>query len=259
MKDKTAWVAGASRGIGFAVAEELAREGARIGLGARDEPGLKQALARIAQSTGRQGFAGALDMSRPESIRAWAAACRQSLGPAEILFINSGGPPAGLFDDLDDRQWRAAADLLLHGAVALTREVLPDMKSRRWGRILCLSSVSVRQPIERLMLSNALRAAVQGFARSLANELGGSGVTVNCLAPGYTRTERLIELAAGQARAQGVSPAEIEQGWIASIPLGRLAEPREIAAAAAFLASERAAYITGQLITVDGGWARSFS
>ncbi len=257
LEGRTAWVAGASRGIGYAVAEELAREGARVALGARGEAGLRDAAACIAEATGREPFAHPLDMSAPESVAAWAGACRDALGPAAILFSNSGGPPAGEHEELGPDEWRAAADLLLHGAVALAGEALPAMKKAGWGRLIFLTSVSVRQPIGGLMLSNSLRAAVQGYARSLANEVSQLGITVNCIAPGYTRTERLGELADKQAALKGIDPAGIEDAWVADIPVGRLAEPREIAAVATFLAGGRAAYVTGQLITVDGGYARS--
>ena len=257
LKNRVAWVAGSSKGIGYAVAETLAREGARVALGGRDGSRLAEAAGRIGEATGAEPFTHELDMASGESIAAWASACRAELGAAEILFVNSGGPPAGTHGDLDGATWRAAADLILHGAVSLSREAMADMKAAGWGRLIFLTSVSVRQPIDGLMLSNALRAGVQGYMRTLATELAPLGITANCVAPGYTRTERLGELAEKQAALRGISEGDIEAAWLGDIPAGRLAEPGEIAAAAAFLAGEPAADITGQMITVDGGYARS--
>lgn len=252
-----AWVAGASSGIGRAVAEALAAEGARVALGSRDAERLDRAASDLESVAGGKVFAHVLDMADSTAIAAWAAACCRALGPAEVLFVNAGGPPAGTHESLVAADWRRAADLILHGAVALCGEALPAMKAAGWGRLLFLTSVSVRQPIDGLMLSNSLRAAVQGYMRTLATELAPLGVTANCIAPGYTRTERLVELAAEQAELRGVPAADIEAGWVEDIPMGRLAEVREIAAAAVFLAGEPAAYLTGQMITVDGGYARS--
>lgn len=257
LEGRRAWVAGASSGIGYAVAEALAAEGARVALGGRDLPRLQAAAERLEAATGARPFVHPLDLSSGDAVRAWAVACREGLGDAEILFVNSGGPPAGAHDQLDEAAWRGAADLLLHGAVALTNAALPAMKAAGRGRLLYLTSVSVRQPIDGLLLSNTLRAGVQGYMRTLATELGPLGITANCVAPGYTATERLGALSRRQAELGGRGVAEIEAGWVEAIPLGRLAEPREIAAVAAFLAGEAAAYVTGQMITVDGGYARS--
>jgi len=254
---KVAWISGASKGIGFAVARELAREGARVALGARDGEALAAAAARIADETGRRPAAHPLDVTDAASIAAWTDACRESAGDADILVVNAGGPPAGAHDAHDAAAWRAAADLLLHSAVALAEAALPAMKASRWGRVIFMTSVAVRQPIDGLILSNSLRAAVQGYARSLTNELGAAGVTVNCVAPGWTRTDRVAELAAATAARTDREPADIEAEWVRAIPLGRLAAPEEIAAVAAFLAGERASYVTGQMIVVDGGHARS--
>ncbi len=257
IKDRVAWVAGASAGIGFAVARELALEGAQVALGSRSMEKLEDAATRIEADAGRRPFIHELDLASASSRDAWTTACGEALGDAEILFVNSGGPPAGSHDQLDEKTWRSAADLILHGAVGLAEVAIPAMKKAAWGRILFLTSVSVREPIDGLLLSNALRAGVTGYARTLANELGAHGITVNSVAPGYTRTERLGELAARVSADSGASEEAVMKGWGEATPLGRLGEPEEIAAAAVFLAGARASFITGQVFTVDGGRVRS--
>jgi 3-oxoacyl-[acyl-carrier protein] reductase len=181
----------------------------------------------------------------------------ERFGRIDILVTNAGGPPAGRFDQLTQEQWEQATRLTLYSAVHLAREVLPGMRTRRWGRILNITSIAVKQPVENLLLSNSLRAAVTGFARTLANEVATEGITVNNILPGYTRTERLEELAQMMAEKQGISADEFRAHWEAEIPMKRLGEPREFAAMAAFLVSERASYITGTSIQVDGGWIKS--
>jgi 3-oxoacyl-[acyl-carrier protein] reductase len=174
----------------------------------------------------------------------------------DIVVTNSGGPPPGTFESTGPEGWRAAVDVLLTSAVELIRPLLPGMKERRFGRVLNVTSITVKQPVENLILSNALRAAVTGMARTLASEVAAHGITVNNLLPGYTRTERLTELAEASGARAGITPAEYYARLEKDIPARRLGEPRELAALAAFLASERAAYITGQSIAVDGGWIR---
>ena len=166
-------------------------------------------------------------------------------------------PPAGQFESFRQEDWEAATRLLLFSAVELARNVLPGMKERRWGRILNITSIAVKQPVENLILSNSLRAAVTGFARTLANEVAPLGITVNNIMPGYTRTERVEELSRMMAEKEGISPAEFVARWEKEIPMRRLGEPREFAALAAFLVSERASYITGTSVPVDGGWIRA--
>jgi 3-oxoacyl-[acyl-carrier protein] reductase len=183
-------------------------------------------------------------------------AALDELGQVDILVTNSGGPPSGAFETLTGEMWDTAASLLLKSAVNLTRAVLPGMKERRWGRVLNITSIAAKQPIDGLMLSNSLRAAVIGFARTLAAEVAPFNVTVNNLLPGYTRTDRVQELARAAGKASG-SSTDVISKWEKEIPMGRLGEPREFAALAAFLASERASYITGSSIAVDGGWIRS--
>jgi 3-oxoacyl-[acyl-carrier protein] reductase len=197
------------------------------------------------------------DVSDPKDAARVVKAAFDEFGRVDVLVNNSGGPPSGPFESFTSEMWDTAARLLLKSTVELTRAVLPGMKERRWGRILNVTSIAAKQPIEGLMLSNSLRAAVIGFARTLANEVAPFGVTVNNLLPGYTRTDRVQELARAAASKPGAASTDPVSKWEKEIPMGRLGEPREFAALAAFLASERASYITGSSIAVDGGWIRS--
>ncbi|HEV2833891.1 MAG TPA: SDR family oxidoreductase [Pyrinomonadaceae bacterium] len=257
LKDKVALVAAGSRGLGRAVAEELATEGASLVLCAREAATLAETTAAIADQTGAHVLGVPADVTDVAQVKRLVASGIERFGRIDILVTNAGGPPAGRFDQLTQEQWEQATQLTLFSAVHLAREVLPGMRARRWGRILNITSIAVKQPVENLLLSNSLRAAVTGFARTLANEVAPDGVTVNNIMPGYTRTERLEELAQMMASKQGISAGEFRGKWEAEIPMGRLAEPREFAALAAFLVSERASYITGTSIPVDGGWIRS--
>ena len=257
LRGKVALVAASSKGLGRAVAEELAAEGAHLVMCARGQETLEQTAESIRQTTGVKVVAVAADVSNTADTARVVEAAFDQLGRVDILVTNSGGPPSGPFEKLTTEMWAAATGLLLKSAVELTRAVLPGMKERRWGRILNVTSIAAKQPIEGLMLSNSLRAAVIGFARTLANEVAPFNVTVNNLLPGYTRTDRVQELARAAGGKAGGSSTDIVAKWEKEIPMGRLGEPREFAALAAFLASERASYITGCSIAVDGGWIRS--
>jgi 3-oxoacyl-[acyl-carrier protein] reductase len=257
LANKVALVAAGSRGLGRAVAEELAAEGASLVLCARDGRGLAETGAAIAEKSGAHVLAVPADVTVIEEIKHVVEAGTERFGRIDILVTNAGGPPAGSFDQLSREQWEQATRLTLFSAIELARQVLPGMKERRWGRILNITSIAVKQPVENLMLSNSLRAGLTGFARTLANEVAAEGITVNNILPGYTRTERLDELAEMMAEKQKISPDEFRSKWEQEIPMGRLGEPREFAALAAFLVSERASYITGTSIQVDGGWIRS--
>src|SRR5256714_313621 len=257
LKNKVALVAAASRGLGRAVAEELAAEGAQLVICSRSEEKINQAAKEIAEAHDAKALAAVADVSNPEDVRRLTEFAFERLGRIDILVTNSGGPPAGPFESFGVEQWEAATRLLLHSSVELARQVLPGMKERRWGRILNVTSIAVKQPVDNLILSNSLRAAVTGMARTLANEVATFGVTVNNIMPGYTRTERVEELARMMAEKEGITAAEFVARWEKEIPLRRLGEPREFAALAAFLVSDRASYITGTSIPVDGGWIRS--
>lgn len=257
LRGKVALVAAASRGLGRAIAEELAAEGADIVLCARSEVPLRDAGQAIERAAGVRVVAVAADVSRADDVQRLARAALTAFGRVDVLVTNSGGPPPGSFEATASESWQAAFDTLLASAVELIRALLPGMKERRFGRILNVTSISVKQPVENLILSNSLRAAVTGMARTLASEVAPFGVTVNNLLPGYTRTERLEELAQSVSTRDGIAAAEFYARLAREIPAGRLGEPRELAALAAFLASERASYVTGQSITVDGGFVRS--
>lgn len=257
LKGKVAFVAAASKGLGRAVAEELAAEGASLVLCARNAETLNRVSEQIAEKSGAAVLSVVADVSNVADVEKAVRAGIEKFGRIDILVTNAGGPPAGQFESLSREMWEAATRLTLNSVLELTRAVLPGMKVRRWGRILNITSICVKQPVDNLMLSNTLRAAVTGFARTLANETAADGITVNNILPGYTRTERVEELAQAAASREGISEAEANARWEAEIPMKRLGEPREFAALAAFLVSERASYITGTSIPVDGGWIRS--
>jgi len=256
LRGKFALVAASSRGLGYAIAHELAAEGASLAMCARGEARLQDAAREIAAATGARVVPVAADVSQLADVARVAATALAELGRVDVLVTNSGGPPPGTFETTSAEAWKAAADVLLTSAVELIRAVLPGMKQRRFGRILNVTSITVKQPVENLMLSNALRAAVTGMARTLASEVAAFGITVNNLLPGYTRTERLSELADATAARTGGAAADFYARLEKEIPARRLGDPRELAALAAFLASERAGYVTGQSIAVDGGWIR---
>lgn len=253
LKDRVAIVAAASKGLGKAVAAGLAREGAHICICARTEADLQMAASEIEAQTGRKVFWKSVDVTRAEPIHSFVEDVVRRFGGVDICVSNTGGPPAKNFLSISLEEWRQAIDLVLMSAVSFAREVLPRMQERAWGRLIFLTSVSVKQPIDGLLLSNALRAGVAGLAKSLANEFGKDNILVHTVCPGYTLTERLGELAGAQALAAGVSPDEIYRRWATTVPLQRLGKPEELAALVVFLCSERASYMNGTTIAVDGG------
>ncbi|HEV2297168.1 MAG TPA: SDR family oxidoreductase [Candidatus Acidoferrales bacterium] len=257
LKGRVAIVAAASKGLGRAVAEEMAREGAEVAICARTAADLEKAAEKIRNDTGREVFHQAFDVTRQDAVRDFVAAVEKRFGRVDICVTNAGGPPSKKFLDISLEEWRTAVDLTLMSAVYFAREVLPRMQKRRWGRFLAITSVSVKQPIDNLLLSNSIRAAVTGLVRTLANEFGPDGITANCVCPGYTLTERLDELAAVQAKQSGIARETIFERWSSQVPLGRIGKPEEFAALVTFLASERASYISGASIAVDGGWVKS--
>jgi 3-oxoacyl-[acyl-carrier protein] reductase len=254
---RVALVAAASRGLGRAIAEELAAEGAAVVMCARDPDALERARADIARRTGADVHAVVADVSTQAGTDTLAAEALTRFGRVDVLVTNAGGPPSGPFEAHGWDAWERAVQLTLRSAVELTRLVLPGMKERRWGRVINVTSITVKQPVDGLMLSNSIRAAVTGFARTLATEVAPFGVTVNNILPGYTRTERVEQLNRATAEREGIAVDAVQQRIESQIPMRRLGEPREFAALAAFLASERASFITAQSIAVDGGWIRA--
>jgi 3-oxoacyl-[acyl-carrier protein] reductase len=254
---KVALVAAASKGLGRAVAAALAGEGARLAICAREEATLGRTAAAIAERTGATVHAVAGDLSRTEDIARIATSTLERFGRVDVLVTNAGGPPVGSFESLDWSAWQRAVELTLRSAVEATRAVLPGMRERRWGRVIHVTSLAVKQPIAGLMLSTSIRAAVTGFSRTLANEVAADGITVNTILPGFMNTERVTELNEATAAREGVPVRTVEARVLGQIPMRRVGEPRELGALAAFLASEQAAYITGQSIAVDGGWIQS--
>lgn len=257
LENRVALVAASSKGLGRAVAAELAAEGAALIMCARETAALDEAKRSITDAFGVNVVATATDLSDPQQVDRLVAEGLSHFGRIDILVTNTGGPPAGEFETHSPEVWRDAIRQNLESVLNLTRAVLPGMKERRWGRILNITSIAVKQPVDSLILSNSVRAAVTGFARTLANEVGAFGITVNNVMPGYTRTRRLEELAEKIAAARGISAGEALESWEAEIPMGRLGECREFAALVAFIASERASYITGTSIPVDGGWIKT--
>ncbi len=257
LNKKIALVCAASQGLGFAVADELAAEGSSLIICSRGEENLNKAAAAIREKHGVEILAVAGDLSITADVERIVMAGTEKYGRIDILVTNSGGPPAGNFDSLTAESWDQATRILLTSVLDLTRLVLPGMKQRGWGRILNITSIASKQPVDNLMLSNSLRAAVTGFAKSLANEVAANGVTVNNILPGYTRTDRLVELFDFIAEKEGITTDQVVARWESEIPMRRLGEPREFGALATFLVSERASYITGSSIAVDGGWIKS--
>lgn len=252
---RVALVTGASSGMGFAAARALARRGARVAIASRGGDKLEAARDTLA-AEGHEVAAIEVDIRFAESLRDGVAHAAERLGPIDILVANGGGPPSKPAAELEDADFEAALPLVFLFVPRLCRLVLPGMRQRAWGRIVAINSVSARQPIPNLGLSNVFRPAVIGYLKTLSQEVAAEGVTVNAVLPGYTLTERQAELAAAAAQRTGKSREEIVAGWLANTSAGRMARPEEIGEVIAFLCSPAASYLTGQAITVDGGYVK---
>jgi len=255
---KVALVLAASKGLGRACAAALAAEGAYVAIGARNRLTLEKTAQAIQQDTGSRIFAIPVDVTKQEDLEAMVAVAAKEFGHIDILVNNAGGPPAGTFETLRDEQWQAAFEQNLLSAVRLTRLVLPFMKQREGGRIINIVSTSVKEPIDGLLLSNAIRMSVVGLAKTLSLEFAPFNITVNNVCPGRFLTDRLREGRTFQEKIErGVSEAEILKGIAQDIPMGRIGKPEELATLVAFLASQQAGYITGTTIQIDGGLVRA--
>ncbi|MGA9588859.1 MAG: SDR family oxidoreductase [Salegentibacter sp.] len=248
LRNKIAFVAASSQGLGKAVALELAREGAKVIINGRHKDRLESTKTEIAAACDAEVTTIAGDLSIAEDRERIVNKILDKFGHIDILVTNTGGPPSGKFEDFEQEDWDKAYNLLLGSAVSIIRSFIPGMKKQQWGRIISITSQTVKQPVENLILSNSVRASVAGLAKTLAGELGEHNITVNNVMPGYTNTNRLKSLI---EKNPEVNKAVNE------IPLGRFGQPEEFAAAVTFLASERASYITGVSLAVDGGWIKS--
>jgi 3-oxoacyl-[acyl-carrier protein] reductase len=253
LRHRVAIIAASSQGIGLATAHAFAAEGARIAMCARNLETLTAAAHKIRQQHNAEVLAEPLDVTDSNAVHRFVEAVVARYGAADICVTNAGGPPAKSFLATTTADWRSAVDANFLSAVYFAREVIPHMQKRRWGRIVTITSITTKQPVADLVLSNAVRAGVVGLVKSLANEFGKDGILVNNVAPGFTATDRLKQLAKARSAASGKSERELFDAWASESALRRVGEPREVADAIVWLASERASYITGQTILVDGG------
>jgi 3-oxoacyl-[acyl-carrier protein] reductase len=260
LQGKVALVAAASKGLGRAIAEEFAREGAKVAMCSREESAITSAAEVIQRKTKGAVLPIAADLATREGCETFVQNAIGAYGRLDILIVNAGGPPPGRFDDLDDAAWQKAIDLTLFSAVRLTRLALPHMRKQKSGSIVYSTSTSVRQPTQylNLILSNAIRASVHGMLKTLSSDLAKDGIRVNAVQPGRIATDRLIQLDTDTAKRQNTTPEAVRKRYEESvIPMGRYGDPAEYAAAVVFIASPKASYITGVSLQVDGGMLMS--
>ena len=255
-KGKTALITAASKGIGKAVAESLAAEGCEIAICSRTKDDLISAANEIKEKYKTEPFWCVCDLNKEKDIELAVEVVNKQFGKIDILVNNCGGPIPGYLRDLNFKDWTSAFEQVLMSVVKFSSLIVPEMILREWGRIINITSVSVKQPIDNLMLSNSLRSGVIGFAKTLSNEVAKFNITVNNIAPGYTLTNRLYDLAVHRAKVSGISHEEILSDMSKAIPMNRLGRPEEIASAVSFLASQQASYITGNTLVIDGGFVK---
>lgn len=253
LKDKVAVVAASSKGLGKACAFELAKEKAKVTIFSRNKEEIEKTALEISEKTGSRVIPLAADVTNPADLNRVVKITIDKNSAIHILVNNAGGPPFGYFEDFDSVQWQKAFELNLLSTINLTRLVLPCMKKQKWGRIINITSIAVKQPIDGLILSNTVRSGVIGFAKSLSNEVARENITVNNVCPGRILTDRIVELAKQRVESQGKSYQEIIEDMEKDIPAGRLGDPDELASLVAFLSSEQSSYITGTTIQADGG------
>ncbi len=257
LQGRVALVCGSTRGLGRAVAKALGLEGARLAVNGRESPGTERAARELEVETGQPVLAVPGDVGVAGVPEHMVERVARELGRVDIVFANAGGPPAASFRDQPAEAWQRALDVNLLSAVHLARAAIPLMRKRQWGRVICLASIAAKQPVPGLILSTTARAGLLGFAKSLSDEVAPDGITVNVVCPGYVATERVVELNRARAQREQRTSEEIAREVIRDIPVGRMGVPEEVAAVVAFLASERAGYITGAVLQVDGGYTRS--
>jgi 3-oxoacyl-[acyl-carrier protein] reductase len=253
LKNRNVIVAASSDGIARAAAEKFAAEGARVAMCSRDPKKLNAAAGQISERYGARVLAEPLDVTDVGAVAEFVKHVAQEFGGIDVCVTNAGGPPAKMFFATTTEEWQRAMELNFMSVIYFARAVLPWMQKNQWGRLVTITSVTVRQPVSDLIYSNAVRAGVLGLIKSLSNEFGKDGITVNNVGPGYTATERLKQLIDKRSQEMGVSPAEFEARLGGEAPLKRVGQPEEVADAIVWLASERASYVTGQTLLVDGG------
>jgi 3-oxoacyl-[acyl-carrier protein] reductase len=253
LRNRVALVAASSQGLGLATAKAFAAEGCRVAMCSRNRQALDAAAEKIKGEHKVEVLTEAFDVTEPAAVKKFVAAVAGKFGGVDICVTNAGGPPAKGFLDASLEDWQHALDANFLSTVYFAREVIPHMQRKKWGRIITITSITTKQPVTDLVLSNAVRTAVVGLVKSLANEFGKDGILVNNVGPGFTATDRLKGLAKARSAATGKTEQEIVDGWAADAPLKRLGDPRELAETIVWLASERASYITGQTVLVDGG------
>ena len=255
LTNRVAMIAAASKGLGKACALALAREGCRVSICARNEETLAQAVEEI--SPAGEVISVKADVSSPADLESWHRQTVERFGEVDILVTNTGGPPVKRFMELSDEQWLAGVESTLMNVVRLSRMVIPGMQAKRWGRIIHLTSLVAKQPIDELTISSTIRAGLTGLTKTMANQVGADGITVNAILTGHILTDRQYALAEVRVRERGLTYEQYFAGAAAEIPLRRLGEPREVGEVVAFLASERASYLTGVSLQVDGGAIKS--